>query len=353
MARAGRNTPRHVASERRDRPTTPDAAPRHRAGASRQVTKVAGPAVLAFSLAGTVLAYQASGDERPDIAAPAPAAISARVDLSERGAQLSRNASRAVNRAAVRPLTTAPRVVLEPTAVGHAFATTPLNLRSGPSPDSALVRTVPFATRLALTGQTDDGWAEVLVRREVPASGKGEERTKARTVTAVRWVNAEYLADRKPEPPEPEPEPEAESEAEAEATTSSSTSSGTTTTTPGGISGAPCPDGSTVESGLTSTSVQLYRAVCAAFPALSSYGGYAPRGEHFDGRAIDFMVTDSGLGQAVADYALANAGALGIRNIIWSQRIWTPEQASAGWRWMEDRGSATANHYDHVHIAVY
>ncbi len=59
------------------------------------------------------------------------------------------------------------------------------------------------------------------------------------------------------------------------------------------------------------------------------------------------------LGQAVADYVLANAGALGVRDIIWAQRIWTPEQASAGWRWMEDRGDPTANHYDHVHVAVY
>ncbi|MGH8775923.1 MAG: hypothetical protein ACRDWI_12375 [Jiangellaceae bacterium] len=39
--------------------------------------------------------------------------------------------------------------------------------------------------------------------------------------------------------------------------------------------------------------------------------------------------------------------------MIWAQRIWTAERSSDGWRWMEDRGSDTANHYDHVHVTVY
>jgi hypothetical protein len=155
----------------------------------------------------------------------------------------------------------------------------------------------------------------------------------------VRWVNADLLADRKPEPrPEPEPEPEGSSEGGS---------------APTGLSSAPCPDGSSIESGITSSAVRVYRAVCAAFPALAVYGGYDPHGEHIDGRAIDFMVTDSALGQAVADFLLAHAGELQLRDIIWAQRIWTPDQASAGWRYMEDRGSPTANHYDHVHVAVY
>ena len=31
---------------------------------------------------------------------------------------------------------------------------------------------------------------------------------------------------------------------------------------------------------------------------------------------------------------------------------WVSEQVSEGWRLMPDRGSTTANHYDHVHIHV-
>ena len=373
MSRAGRNVPKHVASPFADRPVDPSAgsatdpaagpdagpgvgsrvgprvgrhvAPRHKgAGVRRQVTRVVGSAVLAVSLAGTVAA-QGTSDEPEVVPAPTPAATGP-VDLSQRTVELSRSTSRAVDRAAERAavpaFTTARRVALQPEAVDHRFATVPLNVRTEPSPDSERVRTVPFAARLAVTGQTSDGWAEVLMRREQQA-GEGD-----RTVTVVRWVNAAYLADRKPEPPEPEPEPE-EAAAPSASSSSSAPSAPSTTT---GLSGAACPDGSSIEAGLTSSAVRLYRAVCAAHPALATYGGYDNHGEHVDGRAIDFMVTDSALGQAVADYLLANAGTLGIRDIIWAQRIWTPERSSEGWRYMPDRGSPTANHYDHVHVAV-
>ncbi|MEP7157788.1 MAG: SH3 domain-containing protein, partial [Chloroflexota bacterium] len=37
----------------------------------------------------------------------------------------------------------------------------------------------------------------------------------------------------------------------------------------------------------------------------------------------------------------------------WSQRIWSVQRSSEGWRPMADRGSTTANHYDHVHVSVY
>ena len=36
-----------------------------------------------------------------------------------------------------------------------------------------------------------------------------------------------------------------------------------------------------------------------------------------------------------------------------AQRIWTPVRAAEGWRTFPSRGSATANHYDHVHVSVY
>src|SRR3546814_12025460 len=54
----------------------------------------------------------------------------------------------------------------------------------------------------------------------------------------------------------------------------------------------------------------------------------------------------------LADYAKANAGKLGIDYIIWYQRIWSVARAGEGWRPMEDRGGATENHLDHVHINV-
>jgi hypothetical protein len=118
------------------------------------------------------------------------------------------------------------------------------------------------------------------------------------------------------------------------------------------VSAAPCADGSGTESGLTSSAVRLFRAVCNAFPALTTYGGYDGHGEHSSGRAIDFMISDPSLGQAVADWARAHASELDLFDILWEQHIWTPVRASEGWRSMPDRGSSTANHFDHVHISV-
>ena len=62
------------------------------------------------------------------------------------------------------------------------------------------------------------------------------------------------------------------------------------------------------------------------------------------------MISSAGQGDAVASYAIANMGRFGITYVIWQQRIWLA--GSGGWRAMEDRGSATANHFDHVHISV-
>ena len=119
-----------------------------------------------------------------------------------------------------------------------------------------------------------------------------------------------------------------------------------------GISRAPCPDGSAVESGLVANAVEVYRAVCAAFPAVNAWGGRSASGEHATGRALDIMSTGS-LGDAIAAYVRSHAGALRVSEVIWSQRIWTVQRAGEGWRPMSDRGSATANHYDHVHVLVY
>ncbi len=49
----------------------------------------------------------------------------------------------------------------------------------------------------------------------------------------------------------------------------------------------------------------------------------------------------------VAEYLRANASALGIKHIIWNQRL---SIGGGAWQEMADRGSVTANHKDHVHI---
>ncbi|WP_150237856.1 coiled-coil domain-containing protein [Nocardiopsis quinghaiensis] len=82
--------------------------------------------------------------------------------------------------------------------------------------------------------------------------------------------------------------------------------------------------------------------------------------DHGDGRACDFMMSSGGavpsaenqaLGTQIAQYGIENADRLGIKYIIWEQQIW--QSTSRQWTWMNDRGSTTQNHYDHVHISSY
>ncbi|WP_067467535.1 hypothetical protein [Actinomadura macra] len=82
--------------------------------------------------------------------------------------------------------------------------------------------------------------------------------------------------------------------------------------------------------------------------------------DHGSGRACDFMESTGGKspsasarahGDQVAQYVISNASRLGIKYVIWRRRIYDM-RGSGGWRQMEDRGSITANHYDHVHVSV-
>lgn len=120
-----------------------------------------------------------------------------------------------------------------------------------------------------------------------------------------------------------------------------------------GISSQPCTKSSGVESGLTPDAVKVYRAICARFPQVKSFGGRrGGGGTHGSGRAIDAMLGSSD-GHAIASWARANAKRLGVSEVIYAQRIWTVQRGGDGWRSMSDRGSSTANHYDHVHVSVY
>ncbi|MBB6120430.1 coiled-coil domain-containing protein [Nocardiopsis algeriensis] len=82
--------------------------------------------------------------------------------------------------------------------------------------------------------------------------------------------------------------------------------------------------------------------------------------DHGEGRACDFMVSTGGgyptadnqaWGTQIAQYAIDNADRLGVEYVIWEQQIW--HTANRQWKWMEDRGSPTQNHYDHVHITSF
>jgi hypothetical protein len=188
------------------------------------------------------------------------------------------------------------------------WTTTRLNVRSRPGESSKLLAVVDARVRVLVTGRVRGQWAEIA--------------WKERTV----WVLKTYLARTKPKP---------------------------TIAPPAGVSGAPCPDGSSVENGLQPNTVKLYRAVCAAFPAVNAWGGRTGSGgDHGSGHALDIMCTGS-LGDAIASYVRSHASSFGVSEVIWQQHIWSVQRSSEGWRPMEDRGSTTANHYDHVHVSVY
>lgn len=81
---------------------------------------------------------------------------------------------------------------------------------------------------------------------------------------------------------------------------------------------------------------------------------------HNSGLAVDFMVgfdtnVDSALGQKIADYFQKNFDALGCYYLIWQQHFYMNIENKYGsantWNPMEDRGSPTQNHMDHVHVS--
>ena len=81
-------------------------------------------------------------------------------------------------------------------------------------------------------------------------------------------------------------------------------------------------------------------------PTMFGVAGRAGTSDHPGGLAVDFMV-DRATGDRLAACALENMGPLGVKYVIWRQRI----NFGNGWKPMEDRGGATANHFDHVHIS--
>ena len=95
----------------------------------------------------------------------------------------------------------------------------------------------------------------------------------------------------------------------------------------------------------------VHQAVCAAFPEITAYGTFRSDGEHAQGIAVDIMVSGD-RGWQVAEFLRSNYSQLGVNYLIYSQQIWSVDRSGEGWRGMEDRGSTTANHYDHVHVTV-
>jgi hypothetical protein len=72
-------------------------------------------------------------------------------------------------------------------------------------------------------------------------------------------------------------------------------------------------------------------------------------GGHPSGLALDYMVlSDTALGNAIVQYHRDHWAELGVEYLIYRQRIL--QSPNGSFEPMEDRGSPTANHMDHVHV---
>lgn len=213
---------------------------------------------------------------------------------------------------------TATKPPVLPKVIGQRYATSALKVRASASVDADVRATIPRGARIGVTGATAKTFAQVVI------DGK------------TAWLTKVYLSITRPAPAK-----------------KASSSSSSPAKRSGGFSTAPCATGSAMESGLTANAIRLHRSACAVFPSVRRFGGLGPTGEHAAGRAVDIMVSGDSLGDAISEWARRNAGALHISEVIWSQHIWTVQRSSEGWRSMSDRGSATANHYDHVHVTLY
>nr|WP_231747460.1 SH3 domain-containing protein [Auraticoccus cholistanensis] len=216
------------------------------------------------------------------------------------------------------------RTALSPSQLGAEagtrWTTVDLNARAEPDAGSTLLQVLDAGESMTVTERTSDGW------RQIELDGR------------AAWVAGKYLTDEEPR----------------ERQTGGSGAGS------GGVSGGSCPSGSGVEAGLQPNAIAVHRAICAAFPSITSYGGQRADSVpgHPEGRAIDAMIpgysssSGNALGWEVAEYVRANAGRLGVTEVIFDQKIWTTQRAGEGWRSMGNRGSDTANHRDHVHVTT-
>lgn len=270
------------------------AAPRSRRGRSR-TSRLVLPTIgfLAVVGAGGAVVMQSSPPVEAGAAASAPAP---RKDVFAASASQGQKIPTTVSRSAERPpIPNASEAAKE--IEGLRYVTTPLEIHADAKGSSPVLAAAAEGGEVDITGKTSGKWAEII-HNGVP-----------------RWVQASGLATEMP------------------------------------LGTEPCATGSGVESGLRPDTVKVYRAVCDRFPDILRYGGMAGRGEHGTGQALDIMVSGA-RGTEVAAFLMENRAKLGIEYLIYQQRIWRPA-TSASWRGMSDRGSATANHFDHVHVTTY
>lgn len=191
-------------------------------------------------------------------------------------------------------------------AASTVRATSAVNVRQGPGLNYATVGALAGGQSVTATGQKAGRWVQVVYGG------------------STKWVSGTYL--------------------------SSAT-----------VYAAPAVSGNASITGYSRLTPNAKRVAAAAqsnFPRVRNIYGWRASSavagsDHPGGRAVDIMLprgtSDAAYGWSIANYFRANSGRYAVKYIMFRQQVWTP---SGGWRGMENRGNATANHYDHVHVSV-
>lgn len=292
------------------------ATPRHkRETARRRPTAVLLAAPFALLATGAAVGVGVADSEPPaDIRAVDESPTS---DVADRGPVVSRGGSRSPLNPPAQTLkvTAEPQLsrvdkALLPQRVAAAiregdtplWTTTELNLWTRPDKRARQVGVLDAGKKVPVTGR------EMLGRQEIVLDGQ------------ARWVTSGYLSATKPDP--------------------------------GPSLGGQCTNGTSVPSSVSPNIRAIHQSVCANFPEITTYGTLRGDGEHAQGIAMDIMVACDRAWQ-VAEFLREYSTEFGVNYVIHARRIWSVERSSEGWRSMEDRGSVTANHYDHVHVTTY
>lgn len=224
-----------------------------------------------------------------------------------------------VNNRYLRPVnvTPAPTTPVLP-KTSTRYATANLNIWSG-STGNAHTGLIPRGSAFEATGTVQSG------RLQIVHNG------------AVKWVTARYTSVNAPV---------------ASPAPGSNTGSGSASLNRG------------YSSGLDRTNRYVQRIAQEVWdtrPAVKTQYGWRRSNtpDHPAGRALDIMIPNWGsssgkaLGNEIAAYYRTNAREYNIHYIIWDQKIWNIKRDREGWRPMANRGNASANHLDHVHITTY
>lgn len=277
-----------------------------------RIALVAAPLALASTGAAVGLGVLRTDGATPEVSAidtPTVEASVSREPIASRGARRTGRPTPPAGSATAVSVSPADKLLRSP-AVARAirgardveWTTTELNLWTRPDQRAKQLGVLEAATQVRVTGRQFAG------RQEIVLNGK------------PRWVTIGYLDETKPSP-----EP--------------------------GLGGQ-CTNGTSVPSGVSANIRAIHQAVCSNFPEIVTYGTLRSDGEHAQGIAVDIMVSGD-RGWEVAEFVRRYYSELGVNYVIHARRIWSVDRSGEGWRSMADRGSVTANHYDHVHVTTY